>query len=249
MLLKDLQEVNQLDGQIINLQNQLVDLYRKRASFVTPQDSSVTHEKHEKTSVKAEYDSLKHTWATLGVEIPNFSDLRSRLSKAQKLISELVIADPRLNNNLSVILVPPTKMLAGSNISALRNNQRFIKRDDYINSDIAFPAGTSWHVLVAYTASTGLRMGTAQHILASKTYKLAGHDMRGLGVREYTAMSLQLQKPLDASGWTILLKNAKNGIVPSVSFIDGQYRFEYDEVDGLLVEDHFRPAIEVKAGK
>ncbi len=251
MLLREFQEVTELDGQIINLQNALVDLYRKRAAFVGEETAKPAAKASKKTDWTTEqYDYLAQAWAVYGIKAPAFSSLKTKLAKAEKLITELSLADPRLTGYLTVVLVPPTTMVTPQKLSTMRGQQRFIKQDDFASSDITKPASAStWNVLLAYTAPNGLELGTAQEILKNKSYKIAGHDMRGLGVREYLAMTLQLQKPVDTNGWTILLKGAGKGMVPSASFMNGQYRFDVDDVSGLAEQDRFRPGLTIKGGK
>lgn len=252
MLLRDFQEVTELDSQIINLQNELVSLYKKRAQAVAGDNPSPQHTAMSQTTTKQLYNDLTQAWDIYDVTLPTYTSVRPRLAKAQALIADLELTNPHLTGCFSVVMVPPTSILGLDTIAAFRNKQSFVTCSDYIHPDLTKTAtAKNWRVLVAYTSTEGLELGSAANILQSNLYKLAGHDMRGLGILEYIALSLQVQAPIDISSWTLLLKGttSTNQTVGSAAFVAGQYRFDTDDVHGLLTNDRFRPAIEIKAGK
>ncbi len=253
MLLTDFKAVTEIDNKIDMLHKKLGDLYQLRAHYT--EDSSPTTKKTS-TAVKAawaeqEYERLLEAWAGYEIEIPAFKALRARLIKAKDVIYKLESNEPRLTGKLDVLLVPPTRLLDMPDHRGLRGSQDFIYAADYVDPELQFgTSGAVWDVLVAYNAPEGLLLGSADAIVAHKTYRLAGYDTRALGVLEYKALSLQMPTRLDDNAWTMLLKNyrpAGSQALASVACLNGQYRFEADDSAGLLGEEGFRPAVKVKA--
>ena len=248
-MLRDFKEVAELDSQIMNLQNELVNLYRKRAQVVNTGESA---DGPAKSSTTLLYEELMATWDVYGIHLPSYRTLKTRLLKAEKLITELEEADARLVGDMRVVLVPPTGTVNLENLRVLRDRQSFIRHKDFLSSEFGeVEQHKSWRVMVAFAAAEGLDFGPAKDILKNKLYKIAGHDMRGLGLQEYIALTLQMHGPIDTLGWTLLLQGTEQDTdqVSSVTFIHGQYRFDTDDVHGQLSEETFRPAIEINTGK
>lgn len=252
MLLTDFKAVTEIDNKIDMLHKKLGDLYQLRAHYTVASDRSKGAANTAARAGWAEqlYQTLSEAWALHGVEVPAFKTLKARLLKAGDVMRELEAQEPSLSGKLSTLLVPPARLLDMSNSKGLRDKQDFIYAADYVDPELRFStSGTKWDVLVAYSAPQGLLLGTADAIVANKTYRLAGRDMRGLGILEYKALSLQMSARLDDNSWTMLLKGyrpAGGPALASVACLNGQYRFEADDSAGLLGEEGFRPAIKVK---
>jgi hypothetical protein len=251
MMLRDFQEVTELDGQIINLQNELVNLYRKRAAVVSD-GTPVLATRTAANWTKQQYDQLAIAWAKYGVKIPSFSSLKTQLNKARHVITKLETAQSELAGDLAIILVPKDGIVNSKSAQTFRAQQKFVEHADFISDDVTMqPESKHWRVVVAYSAPEGLLLGNAEDILKAKAYKVAGYDTRALGISEYVAMTLQLDRPFDSMGWNLLLKGTKpeQTSVTSATFIHNQYRFDTDDASGLLDQESFRPAVEIKAGK
>ncbi len=253
MLLTDFKAVTEIDNKIDMLHKKLGDLYQLRAHYTTDIDGRTKKTNPATTAVWTEqlFQSLSQAWAQHSIEVPSFKSLKARLIKAQTVMRELESEEPGLDGKLCVLLVPPARLLDMHDHHGLRDRQDFIYSSDYLDPELKFgTSGTAWDVLVAYNAPEGLLLGSADAIVANKTYKLAGYDTRALGILEYKALSLQTPARLDDNCWTMLLKNYRPAIgeaLASVACLNGQYRFEADDSAGLLGEEGFRPAVKVKA--
>lgn len=263
MLLNNLKKVVELDSRINDMHRQLANLYAERSNIVEagatiintnsniPSATNRTTQRpkakiHDSWASK-EYASLSAAWKRYDIEIPGYTNLKVKLVKSRVIMDELSNAQSDLMGRLSVILVPPTRQLGFPINTTLRQKQGFCDINDYVNQDLPKPTNNKqWRVLVVYTNSAGLSIGSPAVIFKEKSYLIAGYDTRALGITEYAALTLQKDQPLDEATWTLLLKDyAGNEFVPSATCMNGRFRFDIDEVGGILENDCFRPAIEV----
>ncbi len=263
MLLQNLKKVVELDNRISDMHRQLANLYTERSNIVDAGETifnsndtlsaettkAPTRAKSKSHDIWAqkEYASLSTAWKRYGVEIPTFISLKTRLMKARITMDELSNEQSELMGRLAVILVPPAKKLEFPVNSMLREKQGFCDLQDYVNQDLIVPASKKqWRMLVVYVNNAGLGLGAPTSILEEKKYRIAGHDTRGLGIIEYAALTLQREEPLDNGAWTLLLKDYSGSErIPSATYMNGRFRFDIDEVGGVLENDCFRPAVEI----
>lgn len=252
MLLKHLEQVAEIDDMINQIHEELVDLYRERAHLMGTKPGklptlpqAVARKRSDWTA--EQYENLKMAWAQYDISIPAYATLKKRLQKARTVIEKLTKAEPTWKDKLQVVLVPPTSKLQFPVQAELRMKQDWITTPDYVDALLHTPKATTWQVMVVYGANEGLYMGSPEMMLNKKNSKVANYDITKLGVREYAAFSLQNGSSVDTQTWTVLPKQRlSDGKMACVAYIDGQYRFDVDEVNGVFGDNRFRPAIEVK---
>ncbi len=197
------------------------------------------------------YSALEASWKVHGFIIPSVTLIANKLLKAQKVINDITEAEPVIGAGMSALLVPPSDILSFPIDQKSRSRQPHIILSDYVNSELHLTThepNKTWQMLVAYAQATGVEYGTASNILKHRNYMIADYDTRALGLRQYAALTMQINKPIDENTWTILLNEwAKvNGLISSVTFLNGQYRFDFDEPNSILGDERFRPAVEIK---
>lgn len=256
MLLTQLKDILDIDTRISDMHRELANLYAIRSSMVEPEYGTSQNQTKEldgiekvspdiSTWCRQQYGALVDSWNTYDIKIPSYKHLQNRLKQARSVIEELSKTKPEIKDNLSIILVPPTKLIGLPLSIQIRKGSRSNRPVDYINPDLAMPAiSKKWQLLVAYTAVSGLYLGSPETILTSKNYMIAGHDTRALGLLEYAAMSLQLADTIDNKSWTILLKGTpRGGQLPCATYQDGRLRFDVGDIDSVFGDDRFRPAV------
>ena len=252
MLLNQFQEVSRIDARITKIHKELIGLYTRRDAIA---ETGAGQQTRIITKIKAApidqlrmlYDQLVRAWDVYDCKVPTYKYLKPKLARAQTIMRDLQAANPTLRS-LQIVLVPPTAVLPFPLSDNWRESQTAIDAD-YVQADVAahVTPDTVWRVLVADTDTQGLALGSASDILDRKSYLMAGHDARALGLREYTALTLQLgtEPAIDMNTWTLLLKGVDTDApVPCATFAGGRFRFELDELDGALGENCFRPAVE-----
>lgn len=263
MLLKQFKKVIELDHRISDMHRELTRLYETRSHLIdqTSQDtfSNFSNNKILKKSgskriknptqilIKQYYDYLDACWGTFGIAIPSFDQLKSKLTKALTALDQLSMYHGELHNSMTIILIPPAKILSLPVSVKLRIAQGFTTAPDYMCQDITMPKRrSSWRVLVVHAAERGLSLGSPKQIVADKSYLMAGYDTRSLGVQEYAALSLQVEDCIDDGAWTALLKDYKNNdTVVCAGFIGDRFRYDIDDSDDVFENNGYRPAIEV----
>jgi len=252
MLLKQFSQVAEIDDMINQIHEELTELYRERSSLIDgkntqPQNLPKQVATKKNDWAKDQYQQLQSAWAMYEVTIPTYSSLKVRLLKAYKVVQDLSAAKPECE--LAVILVPPTSKLGFPVQEGYRSKQDFIITPDYVDASIAKPKqDRSWRMLVIAADNEAQYAGSLEMMLSKKNSKIGGHNVAALGVREYTALTLQLSNPIDTQTWTILPKSTVSGHqVACVAYIDGQYRFDVDEISDVFDDNRFRAAVEVKA--
>ncbi len=251
--------VVELDDKIGFLHQELAELYAKRAVFAAhpaaafAPSNTATPQTANPANINTVYAGLAAAWDYYSIVIPKLSELRPKLTNAFQVLQNIIVWDAAVGAQMSIVLVPPTEIIDFPLNPLLRQNQSHVMVSDFINSDLletALPKKKSWQVLVANHAPTGFKLGSAEDILIQQSYRIAGYDARALGVRQYLALSLQINQPLDKNAWTLLLNDnnlLNQNLVPSATFLNGQFRFELDGLHSVLGEERFRPAIEIKA--
>ncbi|CAN5640173.1 hypothetical protein BH23PAT1_BH23PAT1_4880 [soil metagenome] len=271
MLLTDLKAVTEIDTQISILHKQLEDLYEVRANCIyqgkslqqsaTPTsnyssyrtiNTNIATNQYSATKGLAlqEYERLVAIWSNYDIKLPAFSTFQERLETAHKLIDRIVESRSEFSNSLGVMLVPPTQLFNMNSYQEMLFQKHAAPAVACINPELGHGTKSKkWRIFIVHTAQQGVKYGTAAQILANKSYIIAGHDMRALGLIEYAALTLQSQSIIDDNSWTLLLRNHhknKGRLVPSVAYIGQSYKFEQDDEIGLLDDDYFRPAVEVR---
>ncbi len=174
-----------------------------------------------------QYNDLKKVWTERGFDIPTREELIDRLLRAQEVSERLENAQPNLAGTMGVVLVPPSDEVGwpvrepireAQGLKAGRNKNRLLRRQrgpitDHIAPGTAPTSENSdWRVLVTRTAERGMWAGSAKAILEQENYMIDGIDTRGMGSREYAALSIQSgDKMLDKKSFTWLLKDYDNG--------------------------------------
>lgn len=262
MLLTDFKAIADIDSQISELHKQLQGLYGVRADYLDAKNPAViqkrgNHNIFGYSSISPlqnwpnkEYNRLKFIWQSYAIEVPSYSSLKNKLQKAHQLIIKLSSSSSPLTSNLTVMLVPPAKMFNMQIYSQLLEANYPSSAPFYIDQELpAINKSSTWRIFVVYNAPTGLSLGSAKKMFDQKSYMFDKYDMRGLGVVEYAAFTLQNDFVADVNSWTLLLKNYKQKPgqqVPSAAYAGNHYRFELDDESGLFDDEHFRPAVEIK---
>lgn len=252
-----LKQLVDIDNQITNLHKELSNLYAIRSNFhdLTLFEDGVNSIESAAASVDPwvihTYAMLSNAWSVHKIDIPSLTILAKKLAKAQKIIQAVNQDDSKVGKHLGILLVPPDNIMQLPFNRRRINTQTHIALDDYIDPEVAvntFAKKNSWQLLVAHTSATGLQWGSAVEILKHNKYNICGYDANAMGLRQYVALSLQLNKALDVGVWNMLLHNQlpETKQVLSVTFLNGQYRFELDEPNSILGDERFRPAIEIR---
>lgn len=259
-----LKQVVEIENQITNLHKELSNLYIKRALFTgntkLGQFSTQGHAKIRKTLDTSQfhdpwlsqtYNYLASAWLVYGLVIPPFVTIEKKLLKARKVIETIIESDQNIGQQMGVLLVPPSALMSFPVDEIMRQEQSHVLLNDYIDPELLSAGKKSqnkWQVMVVYTNQTGLDYGSAAIILKHGKHVFAGYDMRELGLRQYVALTLQLNQVMDQNIWTVLIGDTpiSGRLVPSATFLKGQYRFELDEYSSNLGEERFRPAMEIK---
>lgn len=268
MLLSDFKAVADLDTQISLLHHQLKELYDIRTDYIhnavpktiqkTVSDKfdifsaypTTTSTTSSKTKAQLDYNQLKAAWATYDIKLPSYASLKTKLHTAHARISQLTVNYSELSDSLVLVAIPPFKLF---NLEIypeliLKNKSKAYIPTFYPELGQGTRSST-WRIFIVYSAARGLSLGNAKTILEQKKYIMNGYDMRGLGILEYAAFTLQNELAIDVDVWALLLRNYKlssGKLVPSVAYTGGRYRFELDEAIGLLDNEYFRPALEIK---
>jgi hypothetical protein len=259
MLVTHLKKVAEIDNQIVAMHHKLADLYQRRMVLIDGDDglstgsltsgtaAIINSSTIEMSKVEQAYRQLASAWERYGIVIPAWSKLRQKLEKGEKIKAALIKNYPEIATGLSFIAIPPTAQLKLPVAESLRKLQLNADYADFISRGVTIPGPQkNWRLLLAHTAPDSLHVGSAKKAHETKVYMAAGYDLRALGVREYAAMSLQLNGAVDTRTSTILLKNHRSKTpVPYARFRFGHYRFELEDDDNVLDDDGFRPSIEL----
>lgn len=259
MYLKDLTKVTEIDQRIAAKHREIAELYQEKLVLMNAPDGSMTTYSGLSTEgltatatdthmslAEQWYHQAVSAWEKHGVKIPSYSTLRAKFTRAEKKLKLIAESCPEISSEMIAIVVPPVKVMPFP-ANELRNNQGLTSYEDYVHHAIASPIKQrNWRVLLTYAAPDSIFIGSPKQMLKDKSYILAGFDMRDLGLREYSALSLQADYLLDEVSWTALLKDyKKNRPITYVGYMQGRYRFEIEDADNILDDDGFRPTIEV----
>lgn len=253
MKLADLTQLDTIDGQITDLHSELARLYQRRATLLRPKDS------HNSTDYKTPviagavwleetYDQLKEAWLRYDIAIPSLKSLQKQLLKARDVMNYWEKSNPIFAGNVSILLVPPTKLYGSPVMPTLRKQQRLLQSADVVDPGIKLPGYTKkWRVIVVYSAQAGIPFNELTDIFGNSSYQLLGKKVCDLGLSEYSALTLQLSQPIDTRSWTILLRlhTDTNRPAPSAHCQQRYYRFTQNEIWGIMPDDRFRPALEI----
>jgi len=240
MLLTDFQEVIKIDEQINALHRQLSTLYNKR-NFIT---TATTLESPPADN----YKSIRESWQKYSISIPARARLKSRLDQAESLLNELNSL-PRYDGKFELFLLPPSSKIMLPDFARHRATQEVSSYPDFISPELPKPdSQKDWKLYLVYGGRAGLTIADFEAFMRERHYAVAGKDMSGLTVRGYALYTLMKDFPVDEHGWSLLpaAKTSNAGSVACAGFVDGRYRFLLDETAGLLGQNSFRPAMEIK---
>lgn len=259
MLVSHLKKVTEIDNRIVAMHRELAELYNQRHMLIDGQDGLTTASQSSyKTSFTSAstaslssseqlYRQVAAAWERYGIMVPAFSKLKARLQKAERIRTSIHESYPEIAEHLRIVAVPPSSIMTLPAADSLRKLQPNNELPDFMSPGIKVPKlPEAWELQLVYCAPNSLYIGSAKKARESKVYMIAGYDMRALGVREYTALTLQVNYLIDDTTSTILLKNHRRNMpVPYASYRHGRYRFELEDDDNVLDDDGFRPAIEL----
>ncbi|MDQ5970141.1 MAG: hypothetical protein QG593_658 [Patescibacteria group bacterium] len=236
MKLQDLTEVTSIDQEIITLHSRLTKLYDQRNALFSLRnvDTGLDEEAMDY------YKKILKSWAVYGIQIPKFTEISKQISKALKVREEWVQNNPDYSDSLEILLVPPNKLIGPANLNDLRLKQRLVHNVDIFDEDVDVPAGSAkWRILVAYSKSAGVDI--VQSSMMTSTSSASA-----LGMQEYIALTLQLSQPIDLNTWTSFAGKKSSGQIIFAGFRQGRYRFAVNDIHGVMDDDKFRPAVEVR---
>ncbi len=236
MLLQDLNRVNKIDAEIASLHKHLSKLYSERSKlsdtvFDSPANTSaeIVPSTPVETS-KALPDQLSDVWGAHGITLPKTKSFKAKLEKAQTELQNLTDYQEPV-----IVVVPPRKKLEAA------VKQSGIASADLLTALSETPKSTAWSVLILCSGGV---LGVTASVLPSDLGKYDGHT--ALGVQEALAATLQGVEIAWPSGWTLLLKDVKDGQqVPCLTRNDNQLVLDTDDGTCLLGENYVMPAIKV----
>lgn len=255
MLLSNFKRVEEIDDKIVQIHRELAELYAQRYMLIDGKDGlSTSRSSEDKTTNSSTYDPIEEeyrliasAWEHYNIIIPDLKFIKSKIVKASKIRRDLNKNYPEIAIGMRIIAVPPSNVCPIPASLQLRSLQGVSLADDYISDGVARPRDQkSWEYCLVYDSPESVIIGTAKKLNELKGYMIAGYDMRGLGIREYTALTLQSPHIVDKESSTVLLKSkGTKGAVPYASFRQGRYRFEMEDENNVLENDGFRPAIKL----
>jgi len=251
MIYDQLVRVNKIDNEINDLHAHLSKLYRERQKIMAPASSVEVAKKPLPASGQVLYNDLRIQWQHRGVTIPPYSRLKSQLVEAERLTSELQSANPELGGLFTTILVPPQGTLQKSlEIARQQGGSPVVS---YVEPQLAkqYHVSNGWEVLVVIEATQQITDDGLNRFIADEAYMLEGYDCRGLGLQGLLAYGLQTGNwPQQHQAWMLLLKDIKDGHVMCALQRDGELQIDRDDVNFLIGDNFFKPAILVaKKGK
>lgn len=236
MKLQDSTEVTAIDQEIVTLHSRLTKLYDQRSALFSLRNvDSGLHEEAMDC-----YKKISKSWAVYGIQIPKFTEISKQISKALTVREDWVRNNPDCKDSLEILLVPPNKLISPVNLNTLRLNQRLVQSVDIFDEDVVLPAGSvRWRILVAYSKSAGVDIAQTSMIAPAGS-------VSALGMQEYIALTLQLSQPIDLNTWTSFVGKKSSGQIIFAGFRQGRYRFAVNDIHGVMDDDKFRPAVEVR---
>ncbi len=262
MLVKNLEKLEKVDVQINSLLGSLSELYKQRAELIAPKKHTdrssqfmISKTKNERLrEVKSRYAEISKTWDRYGIKTPTLDTIKDRLINAQVIIDSLNLVE-ELSNKMIMLVVPPTRLLGFPIPRQIREKQQHTDYEDAVSLDLALKLKThkDWRVLVVYGSEEGLSFDVMNDTSHPISVALEGYNCNALGVAEYAALSLQIQRPIDTASWTCLPnksqvsgKTTHSASVAYAGLRNGRYRFDLNDMYGIFDDDRFRPAIEIK---
>ncbi|MBI2589187.1 hypothetical protein HYW35_03230 [Candidatus Saccharibacteria bacterium] len=262
MILKQFQEVFDIDNRIVKMHEQLSELYKQRAGILNPDqdlasDLFFVETASDTTGLGSlnsrkiwmikEYELLQTKWQHYAVKLPKYSALEAKLSSAYNVISTISALLPELHGKMGLLAVPPKKYLDFPVSPGLRLLQNPDIGNDLLSSSLPkTKVSKNWRILVVYSGPSGIYLENPKTIFERKMHLKANFDMSALGLLEYTALTLQNIEIIDSGTWTVLMKDYRGDqLLPYATFKDGRYHFEMDKSDSIYGNIRFRPAVEV----
>jgi hypothetical protein len=250
MLLQQLTRVKEIDTQISDLHARLTNLYDERAGLLS--FSSLTPELLEVAATSAAaptpltpkslYASLKSNWRMHTIALPAQKTLQTKLQKAILIMDELVADNSQLAGQLTVVVVPPFKLLERP---ALALETLRIVEPNLLAST---KKSQIWSLLVVVqNPDFSTEITNLQSFIGNADYMYKNYDCRGLGVQELLAAELQGVHVTEQGSWTLLLKGVQDdSTVPCATSLDEKVLLDIDDTNGLLGQNYLCPAIVVR---
>jgi hypothetical protein len=247
MLYDQLVRINELDGQIADMQKSLADLYSQRAVLLdrghkattAPTLPKATRSQSVHQQAKATHDALTQSWATYKVKLPAFKLLQSKLEKTCRLVRKLEADNTALKGKLVVVAVPPTKaLLAAAEASPVN----FVFSDERLEFNVV--DNKSWSFVVIMDPKFAVAIYSLSRFLETNEYWYEQSDCRALGVAELMAAELQGIPLTDHESWTVLLRDLEaEQAAPCAIRHGNSIVFDLDDIDSLLGTNYLHPAI------
>lgn len=252
MLLKDYQQVSDLDQTIMAMHKQLTELYDVRSKLFTsfagaaaqtffniPNSDKTAYTTQSKiTSESSLYDIQASFWKTYGIKLPAFRLLKNKLIKANELCLSLNLAVPQAE--FEVITLPPSSLF---NHTAGASKISFSSRIDAHTT-----SSKSWKVFVISGSAYGVAVDNYVAVAESGGVTIGGRFMPGLTSAEYVTYASVSNNKIDTDSWSVIIRDIdkKTRTVPCVMRNTNGFSFDIDSIDVMIGENHFRPAMEVR---
>ncbi len=250
MLLKDFEQIAEIDSTILDLHSKLEGLYKQRTHIFDGTMFTKLSDQQARIIRKCacndlgalterqRYDALAESWKAVGVTIPTFSTLKDKMCRAVTLLNACNEAQPECA--FRIALIPPRSIYKTANGGApLKFSPVFVAQRR---------RPRDWKLYVVATNPEGVEIKDPQQFIKEDGMMVGDVFMTGLNTYEYTVLLGMTEHPIDIESWSILVRDVDTrlGLVPCVMYQSGIYNFEVDSADVLIGKNHFRPAMEVE---
>jgi hypothetical protein len=252
MLLKEYQQISDIDQTIMALHKRLTELYDVRSEMFS-KTAGLAAQKHFSTPIytntawttranitteRSIYDMLAIFWSSYGVKLPSYKSLKTTLAKADDLCINLNLAAP--DAKFEVIILPPAAVFNYANSPAVL--------DFSANVDAPRASSKTWKVYVVSGSEHGVDIDDYAAFINEGGMTLGNTFMQGLTVAEYATYASVTNNTIDKDSWSVIIRgiNKKSRTVPCILRTTNSFTFDTDSIDVMIGENHFRPALEVK---
>lgn len=169
-----------------------------------------------------QFDRLTAAWGRYDIALPSENELGSRLRVAGMIAETFADARPDIGpDQWGALWVPPTAETGWPIRPTLRV-------PDHVSPLVPPPAWKgAGELLLTMTGRAGVALGSPRTILREGLHKIGGHEAVALGVRQYAALTLQVEAgSIDSDTSTLLLADNAS-CAPEVPI--GQVRFNQVE--------------------
>lgn len=233
MRVADLAQINQLDQTIASMHQQLSDLYQQRLELLgnEPQLPSGTQ-------------TLAHItqqWQQYGITVPASQAFKSKYTRAQALIQQLEGFDERLEDQLHIVVVPPTAKLR----TALASNSRYACLEQELCVNL--PAQRSWGIAVISDISWRVPLNGLDQFVADQGTVWVGEQADAMTLNTLLSADVQGLQVVQPGANTILLPHAQadDGSVLCASSDNAIISVDVEDTNCLLGANYLHPAIHI----